>query len=82
MPPVLLGFVYSEFKLESKEKAIAHIASSIAIYSIKKESNSIPANVSMIEFISKTIPTEIENDVTIELIDEIFDYISKIRINS
>ena len=68
--------------MESKEKAIAHIASSIAIYSIKKESNSIPENVSMIEFISKTIPAEIENDVTIELIDEIFDYISKIRINS
>ena len=68
MPPVLLGFVYSEFKLENKEKAIAHIASSIAIYSIKKESNSIPENVSMIEFISNEMELK-SNDGSV---DEIY----------
>jgi len=68
--------------LDNKEKAISHIASSIAVYSIKKEEGTIPDNVSMIDFISKTIPGEIESEITIELIDEIFDYITKIRINS
>ena len=82
MYSVLLGFVYLEFKLDNKEKAISHIASAIAVYSVKKEEGTIPDNVSMIDFISKTIPDEIENEISIELIDEIFDYISKIRINS
>jgi len=68
--------------LNSKEKAISHISSAIAVYSVKKEEKSIPDNVSMIDFISKTIPNEIENEITIELIDEIFNYISKTRINS
>jgi len=79
---VLLGFVYLEFKLDDKEKAIAHIASAIAIYSVKKEGGNIPDNLSMVDFILKTIPNEIENKISIELIDETFDYISKIRINS
>ena len=68
--------------MNGKEKAISHIASAIAVYSIKKEEGTIPNNVSMVDFISKTIPDEIENEITIELIDEIFGYISKTRINS
>jgi len=68
--------------LNSKEKAISHISSAIAIYSVKKEEGTIPDNVSMVDFISKTIPDEIENEINIELIDEIFGYISKTRINS
>ena len=68
--------------MNSKEKAISHISSAIAIYSVKKEEGTIPDNVSMVDFISKTIPDEIENEINIELIDEIFGYISKTRINS
>ena len=68
--------------MNGKEKAILHISSAISVYSIKKEEGTIPNNVSMVDFISKTIPDEIENEITIELIDEIFDYISKTRINS
>jgi len=68
--------------LNSKEKAISHISSAIAVYSVKKEEGTIPDNVSMVDFISKTIPDEIENEINIELIDEIFGYISKTRINS
>ena len=68
--------------MNGKEKAISHISSAIAVYSIKKEEGTIPNNVSMVDFISKTIPDEIENEITIELIDEIFGYISKTRINS
>ena len=68
--------------MNGKEKAISHISSAIAVYSIKKEEGTIPNNVSMVDFISKTIPDEIENEITIELIDQIFGYISKTRINS
>ena len=68
--------------MDSKEKAISHISSAIAVYSVKKEEGAIPDNVSMVDFISKTIPNEIENEISIELIDEIFGYISKTRINS
>ncbi len=68
--------------MNSKEKAISHISSAIAVYSVKKEEGTIPDNLSMVDFISKTMPDEIENETTIELIDEIFGYISKTRINS
>ena len=62
--------------LNKKEMVIAHISSAITIYSIRKNSDSLPKNVSMIDFILKTVPDDIKPDITMDLIDYVFSYIS------
>ena len=62
--------------LNKKEMAIAHIASAITVYSIRQNTNTLPKNVSMIDFILKTVPDDIKLDITMDLIDYVFSYVS------
>ena len=62
--------------LNRKEKVIAHVASAISVFSIRQNTNTLPKNISMIDFILKTVPEDIKPDITIDLIDNIFSYIS------
>ena len=62
--------------LNGNEKAIAHIASAISVFSIRQGNNTIPKNISMVDFILKTLPEDIKSIVTIDLIDNVFSYIS------
>ena len=62
--------------LNENEKAVAHIASAISIFSIRQNNNTIAKNISMVNFILKTIPEDIKPIITIDLIDNMFSYIS------
>ena len=62
--------------LNKKEMAIAHIASAITVYSIRQNTDGLPKNFSMIDFILKTVPDDIKPDVTMDLIDYVFSYVS------
>ena len=64
------------------EKAIAHIASAITVFSMQQNTNQLLKNSSMIDFILKTVPEDIKQDVTMELIDSIFSYISATRFDT
>ena len=68
--------------LNGNEKAIAHIASAISVFSIQQNNNTIPKNISMIDFILKTIPEDIKPVITIDLIDNVFSYISATHIDT
>ena len=65
-----------------KEKAIAHIASAITVFSIQQNTSQLPKNISMVDFILKTVPEDIKQDVTMELIDSVFSYISATRFDT
>ena len=62
--------------LNKKEMAIAHVASAITVYSIRQNTDSLPKNVSMIDFILKTVPDDIKPDITMDLIDYVLSYVS------
>ena len=62
--------------LSEKEKVIILIANAIAVYSLYQERNELPKNTSMVDFILKTIPENLKNQVSIELIDETFEFVS------
>lgn len=62
--------------MERKEKAIALIANAIAVYSIHNEQGKMPKNSSMIDFILKSIPKDLKSEVSIELIDDVFEFVS------
>jgi len=68
--------------LNTKEKAIAHIANAVTVFSMQQNTNQLPKNISMVDFILKTVPEDIKQDVTMELIDSIFSYISATRFDT
>ncbi len=62
--------------MNTREKAIAYISGAIATYSLRKERGELDNSSSMYDFLSKTIPEELDSEAKIELIDEIFQYVS------
>ena len=68
--------------LNENDKIIAHVSSAIAIYSIRNSNGMLTNDISMIDFILKTIPKNLEVKVSIELIDDVFSYVSGTRFDT
>jgi len=68
--------------LNTKEKAIANIANAVTVFSMQQNTNQLPKNISMVDFILKTVPEDVKQDVTMELIDSVFSYISTTRFDT
>ncbi len=62
--------------LTDKEKMIAIISNGIAVFSLLQERDDLPKNTTMYDFVLKVVPEDIKSELSIELIDEIFQYIS------
>lgn len=62
--------------LTKKEKIIALISNGIAVYSLYQERGNLPKNTSMYDFVLKVIPEDIKSELSVELIDEVFQYVS------
>ena len=62
--------------LTNKEKLIAIISNGIAVFSLLQERGDLPKNTTMYDFILKVIPEDIKSELSIELIDEVFQYVS------
>ena len=62
--------------LTNKEKTIAIISNGIVVYSLYQERGNLPENTTMYDFILKAIPDSIKSELTPELIDEVFVYVS------
>ena len=68
--------------LNKREMAIAHIASAITVYSIRQNADTLAKNISMIDFILKTVPDDIKPEITMDLIDYVFSYVSATRFDT
>lgn len=62
--------------LSNKEKMVALISNGIAVYSLYQERNILPENTTIFDFILKAVPEELKKELTPELIDEVFEYVS------
>jgi hypothetical protein len=62
--------------LTNRETIIILISNAIASYSEKLRDGSIPQNQSVIDFILKTIPESSKSELSMELIDDVFSFIS------
>ena len=62
--------------LTDKEKAVAIISNGIAVFSLYQERGELPKNTTMYDFILKTIPEDIRSQLSAELIDDVFLYVS------
>ncbi len=62
--------------LTDKEKMVAIISNGIAVFSLLQERDSLPKNTTMYDFVLKVIPEDIKAELSIELIDEVFQYVT------
>ena len=62
--------------LDKKEKIIAIISNGIAVFSLLQERDEIPKNTTMYDFVLKVIPEDIKSELSVELIDEVFHYVT------
>lgn len=68
--------------LSNREKAISIISNAISTYSIYTQRGSLPDNQSLVDFILKAVPNELKPEISMDLIDEVFDYVSKVHIDT
>lgn len=62
--------------LTKKEKTIAIIANGIAAYSLYQEQDQLPKNITMFDFILKIMPADLKPELSMELIDGVFEFVS------
>ena len=62
--------------LSSREKTIVITSHLISLYSEMIEEGKIPQNQSVIDFLMKNIPHEFKSELSIDLIDDVFTFIS------
>ncbi len=62
--------------LSDKEKMVAIISNGIAVFSLLQERDSLPENTTMYDFVLKIVPENIKSELNIDLIDEVFQYVS------
>lgn len=62
--------------LSNKEKMVAIISNGIAVFSLLQERDNLPENTTMYDFVLKIIPEDIKSELNIELVDEVFQYVS------
>ena len=62
--------------LSDKEKMVAIISNGIAVYTLLQERDELPKNTTMYDFVLKVIPEDIKSELNIELVDEVFQYVS------
>ena len=62
--------------LTNKEKIISIISNGIAVFSLLQERDELPKNTTMYDFVLKVIPEDIKSELSVELIDEVFRYVT------
>ncbi|RMW33125.1 MAG: hypothetical protein EA439_03640 [Nitrosopumilus sp.] len=62
--------------LSNKEKLVAVIANGIAVFSLLQEREELPKNTTMYDFVLKVIPEDLKSELSVELIDEVFQYVT------
>ena len=63
--------------LSRRERAVAIVAGAIAAYSLRSDGGSLPAGTTLADFVLRTAPDDARGDVTADLIDEVFAYVSR-----
>ena len=62
--------------LSDKEKIIAIISNGIAVFSLLQERDELSKNTTMYGFVLKVIPEDLKSKLNVELIDEVFQYVT------
>ncbi len=62
--------------LSNREKTVIITSHLVSLYSEMIEEGKIPQNQSVIDFLMKNVPQEYKSELSIDLIDDVFTFIS------
>ena len=63
--------------LSNREKLLVIISNAISVYSMyAKNPETIPKGMTMIDFVLKATPEDLKKDLSMDLIDEVFAFVS------
>jgi hypothetical protein len=62
--------------LSNREKTVIITSHLVSLYSEMIEEGKIPQNQSVIDFLMKNIPPEYKSEISMDLIDDVFAFIS------
>ena len=62
--------------LTDKEKMVAIISNGFAVFSLLQEREELAKNTTMYDFVLKVVPEDIKSELSVELIDEVFQYVT------
>lgn len=64
--------------LSDREKALVIVSNAISVYSMyAKNPETIPKGLTLVDFILKCTPPELKKEISMDVIDEVFDFVSK-----
>ena len=64
--------------LSNREKLLVVVSNAISVYSMyAKNPDTLPKNMSMVDFILKATPDDLKKELTMDLIDEVFAFVSQ-----
>ncbi|CAE6499135.1 MAG: hypothetical protein QXE84_09520 [Candidatus Nitrosotenuis sp.] len=64
--------------LTDRERLLIVISNAISVYSVyTKDPQTMPKNLTLIDFVLKCTPDELKKNITMDMIDEVFEYVSK-----
>jgi hypothetical protein len=64
--------------LTDREKLLIVISNAISVYSVyAKDPQVMPKNLTLIDFVLKCTPDDLKKNITMDMIDEVFEYVSK-----
>lgn len=64
--------------LSNREKLLVVVSNAISVYSMyTKNPETMPKDMTMIDFILKATPEDLKSELSMELIDEVFAFVSK-----
>ena len=64
--------------LSNREKRLVVVSNAISVYSVyAKNPDTLPKNMSMVDFILKATPDDLKKELTMDLIDEVFAFVSQ-----
>jgi hypothetical protein len=64
--------------LSNREKLLVIISNAISVYSMyTKTPEMMPKDITLIDFVLKATPENLKKDLTMDLIDEVFAFVSK-----
>ena len=62
--------------LTDREKMVAIISNGIAVFSLLQERDELPENTTMYDFVLRVVPEDVKSELSVELIDEVFQYVT------
>jgi len=64
--------------LTNREQLLVVISNAISVYSVyAKNPETLPKGISLIDFVLKSTPEDLKKDLSMELIDEVFAFVSQ-----